>query len=144
MARRGFEKTYLALVAPGPPDPPEGTLEFALRRVEIGREAYIQVCDAAAEGAQTALTRYRTAAIGNGAALTHQLRVHLAHVGRAILGDPRYGGALSVAGGPVPRLMLHATALTFPHPEGRTVRIEAAPPADFAQVAARAGVAVPS
>jgi tRNA pseudouridine32 synthase/23S rRNA pseudouridine746 synthase len=152
MARRGFEKTYLALVAPTPPEPPEGTLDFPLRRVEIGREAYIQVCSATAEGAQDALTQYRTAAVGQGAALVeltpetgrmHQLRVHLAHIGRPILGDPRYGGGLSVAGGPVPRLMLHAVALTFPHPEGRTVRIEAHPPDDFIAVAARVGIVPP-
>jgi RluA family pseudouridine synthase len=150
MARRGFQKTYLALVAPGPPDPPEGVLDFPLRRVEIGREAYIQVCDAAAPGAQASLTRYRTVARGEDAALIeltpetgrmHQLRVHLAHIGRPILGDPRYGGGLSVAGGPAPRLMLHAVALTFPHPEGRTVRIEAHPPDDFIAVAARVGIA---
>jgi tRNA pseudouridine32 synthase/23S rRNA pseudouridine746 synthase len=153
MARRGFEKTYLALVAPDAPEPPEGTIAAPLRRVEIGREAYIQVCDATSAGAQAALTRYRTAARGEGAALVelnpetgrmHQLRVHLAHIGRPILGDPRYGGGLSVAGGPVPRLMLHAAGLSFPHPEGRTMRIEAAPPADFAAVAERAGIAPPT
>ena len=149
MARRGFDKTYLALVAPGPPDPPQGRIEISLHRTEIGREAYMRVCDPDAEGAQAALTRYRTAANGLGAALMelnpetgrmHQLRVHLAHLGRPILGDPRYGGALTLAGEPVPRLMLHAVALGFPHPEGRKVRIEAAPPADFRAVAARAGI----
>ena len=153
MARRGFGKTYLALVAPGPPEPAAGAIEAPLRRVEIGREAYIQVCDAAAEGAQAALSRYRTLAAGEGAALVelnpetgrmHQLRVHLAHIGRPILGDARYGGALGVAGGPVPRLMLHAVALSFPHPEGRTVRIEAHPPDDFVEVAARVGIHPPA
>src|SRR3984885_7304884 len=38
MARRGFEKTYLALVAPGPPTPREGRIEVPLRRDEVGRE----------------------------------------------------------------------------------------------------------
>lgn len=150
MARRGFQKTYLALVAPGAPDPKGGTIAAPLRRVEVGREAYMQICAPEAEGAQAALTRYRTLAQGEGAALVelspdsgrmHQLRVHLAHLGRPILGDARYGGALSLLGAPVPRLMLHAFALGFPHPEGRKVRIEAAAPPDFVEVAARAGIA---
>lgn len=151
MARRGFQKTYLALVSPGPPDPKGGTVAAPLRRVEVGREAYMQVCDPQAEGALAASTRYRTLAEGDGAALIelapdtgrmHQIRVHLAHLGRPILGDARYGGALSLAGAPVARLMLHAAALGFPHPEGRKVRVEAAPPADFVEAAARAGIAL--
>jgi RluA family pseudouridine synthase len=151
MARRGFAKTYIALVAPGPPELALGVIEVPLRRVEVGREAYIRPCRMEEEGAQAALTRYRTLASGAGAALVelspetgrmHQLRVHLAQLGRPILGDARYGGALMLAGSPVPRLMLHALALGFPHPEGRSARIEAAPPADFAEVAARAGLSL--
>lgn len=149
MARRGFQKTYLALVTPGPPEPKGGIITAPMRRVEVGREAYMQICEADAEGAQQALTRYRTLAQGQGASLLelapetgrmHQIRVHLAHLGRPILGDARYGGSLSLLGEPVPRLMLHAAALAFPHPEGRKVRIEAAPPADFVAVAAHAGI----
>jgi tRNA pseudouridine32 synthase/23S rRNA pseudouridine746 synthase len=62
----------------------------------------------------------------------HQLRVHLAHLGRPIAGDARYGGALVVGGHPVPRLMLHATALRFPHPSGGEKRVEAPVPPDMA------------
>jgi tRNA pseudouridine32 synthase/23S rRNA pseudouridine746 synthase len=43
---------------------------------------------------------------------THQLRVHLAALGRPIVGDPFYGRP----GDPAPRMMLHATALAFEHP----------------------------
>jgi tRNA pseudouridine32 synthase/23S rRNA pseudouridine746 synthase len=149
MARRGFTKTYLALVAPGPPDPPTGRIEAALRREEIGREAYMRVCGDDHPDAQTSVSLYRTLAAGEGVALVelrpdtgrmHQLRVHLAHIGRPILGDVRYGGGLTLGGQPVPRLMLHAAALAFPHPEGGTKKIEAPPPADMTAVAARAGL----
>ncbi len=61
----------------------------------------------------------------------HQLRVHMASIGRPIAGDVRYGGALVLAGESVPRLMLHARALDFPHPDGGRKRIEAELPADF-------------
>ena len=65
----------------------------------------------------------------------HQLRVHMASIGRPIAGDVRYGGALTLGGHPVPRLMLHAAALSFPHPDGGTRRVEAPPPADFETLA---------
>jgi tRNA pseudouridine32 synthase/23S rRNA pseudouridine746 synthase len=147
MARR-FRKTYLAVGAPGAPDPSAGTIEAALVRLDIGREAYVRVSPADALGAQAAFTRYRTLAADAVAALLelsprtgrmHQLRVHLASIGRPIAGDPRYGGALALYGQPVPRLMLHAAALSFPHPAGRETRLEAPPPADFAALAARIG-----
>ncbi len=46
---------------------------------------------------------------------SHQLRVHLQSLGHSILGDRLYapGGAGALA----PRLLLHASALTFRHPE---------------------------
>jgi len=150
MARRGFEKTYLALVGPGAPEPRKGRIERPLRREEVGREAYMRVCDGDHPDAQAALSLYRTLAEGEGAALVelrpetgrmHQLRAHMASIGRPILGDVRYGGALVAGGEPVPRLMLHAAALKFPHPEGRAVRVEAPPPEDFRRVAARLGIA---
>jgi tRNA pseudouridine32 synthase/23S rRNA pseudouridine746 synthase len=69
----------------------------------------------------------------------HQLRVHMASLGRPIAGDTRYGGALMLAGSPVPRLMLHAGALRFPHPAGGERRIEAPPPSDMQALASRIG-----
>jgi 23S rRNA-/tRNA-specific pseudouridylate synthase len=41
-----------------------------------------------------------------------------------------------VAGRAIPRLMLHARALAFPHPAGGRKRIEADPPPDMAQAIA--------
>lgn len=150
MMARKIHKTYLAIVSPGAPEPRSGVIETPLRREEIGREAYMRVCAPDHPDAETARTRYRTAAEAPGAALIeldpetgrmHQLRVHLASIGRPIAGDARYGGALVVAGHPAPRLMLHARALSFPHPAGGTKRIEAPVPADMQALAAELGLA---
>jgi len=149
MARR-FVKTYHALAAPDPPEPAEGLIDRPLRRDEVGREAYMRVCESDHPDAETAQTRYSTLSRGEGAALMemspqtgrmHQIRVHLASLGRPILGDVRYGGALMLNGAAVPRLMLHASRLSFPHPDGQTMMLEAPWPADFAAVAARARIA---
>lgn len=67
---------------------------------------------------------------------SHQLRVHMLHVGHVMLGDPIYakdwqpaGGAMGVAFSLCPRLALHAKALTFTHPHtGKTVSFEAKVP----------------
>jgi tRNA pseudouridine32 synthase/23S rRNA pseudouridine746 synthase len=45
---------------------------------------------------------------------SHQLRVHMLHMGHAIVGDPLYGDAAVQAR--FTRLMLHACAITLPHP----------------------------
>lgn len=143
LMKRAFSKTYLAIVTPGAPVPAKGVIDRPLRRVEEGREAYMRVCEPDHPDAEAAASRYRTLKEGEGAALVelspetgrmHQLRVHLAAVGRPIAGDARYGGALMVGGRPVPRLMLHARALAFPHPAGGTKRLEAAPPSDMAEL----------
>jgi tRNA pseudouridine32 synthase/23S rRNA pseudouridine746 synthase len=132
MMRRRVKKTYLAIVAPGAPEPPSGSVEAPLRRELQGREAYVMVCADDHPDAQAASTRYRTLAANRAAAVVeltpmtgrmHQLRVHLASIGRPIVGDARYGGALVVAGKPAARLMLHALALTFPNPGGGETRL---------------------
>lgn len=149
---RKFRKTYLAIVTPGAPVPAAGSIETPLRRDESGREAVMRVCEPDHPDAEAAKSRYRTLAQAPGVALLelspetgrmHQLRVHLASIGHPIAGDARYGGALMLAGAPVPRLMLHAAALEFPHPAGGKRRITAPPPEDFAAVARNADLSLP-
>lgn len=141
MMGRRFAKTYRAIVTPGAPEPKAGLIDAPLRRDEQGREAYMRVCPPDHPDAEAARSRYRTLSEAPGAALLeldpetgrmHQLRVHLASIGRPIAGDARYGGALVVGGYAVPRLMLHAAALRFPHPSGGEKRVVAAVPQDMA------------
>lgn len=77
---------------------------------------------------------------------THQIRVHMAHAGHGLLGDPTYGGrrklpakALSEAGleaaKSFDRQALHAALLGFEHPvSGEMLRFEAELPDDMAQL----------
>ena len=77
---------------------------------------------------------------------THQIRVHMAHAGHGLIGDPVYGGrrklplrafpqtALDAVGG-FPRQALHAAVLGFDHPvSGKTLRFEAPLPEDMARL----------
>jgi 23S rRNA pseudouridine1911/1915/1917 synthase len=136
--KRGeVHKTYLALCARSPA-PPEGTIDAPLAPVP-GRPGLHRV----AAGGDAAVTRYRTlATAADGVALvearpatgrTHQIRVHLAHVGAPVLGDPRYGGPRRRGDREVPRVMLHAFRLSLAHPvTGAALELEAPVPADFA------------
>jgi len=76
---------------------------------------------------------------------THQIRVHLAHVGYPIVGDPVYGGRRRIPAGATPQLLaaldsfrrqaLHAARLEFVHPKsGKSVSFDAPLPADFRQL----------
>ncbi|GEJ59466.1 RluA family pseudouridine synthase [Anaeromyxobacter diazotrophicus] len=133
------EKTYLALAARAPA-PPDGRLEAPLGPdpARPGRRAVLAAGEPAA-------TRYRTLRAGpSGAALvecrpetgrTHQIRVHLAHLGAPLLGDPRYGGPRRVLETSVPRVLLHARRLLLPHPAtGAPLAFEAPLPEDFLAV----------
>ena len=60
---------------------------------------------------------------------THQIRVHMRHIGHPVCGDPIYGQPRGLK---VPRLMLHARSLRFPHPRtGEPMYFEAPVPPEF-------------
>lgn len=73
---------------------------------------------------------------------THQIRVHMAHIGHPLVGDPLYGGGLRLPKGASPELVaalrgfrrqaLHAERLAFEHPvSGEPLSFSAARPADL-------------
>jgi 23S rRNA-/tRNA-specific pseudouridylate synthase len=105
------------------------------------------------QSSQSAVTRWRVLASSGQTHLLsvepqtgrmHQIRVHLSIQGRPILGDPYYGGASTLKGEPVPRLMLHAHRLDIPHPTaGGRIVLNAPPPADFLAVLSAAGLEMP-
>jgi 23S rRNA pseudouridine1911/1915/1917 synthase len=66
-----------------------------------------------------------------GTGRTHQIRVHMAHIGHPLVADELYGGA--PAGG-LARQALHAYRLAFDHPvSGRALEFHAPLPADLRQ-----------
>ena len=79
---------------------------------------------------------------------THQIRVHMAHVGHALVGDPVYGGRRKLSKGALseeglaavqefPRQALHAATLGFRHPaHDEALRFEAALPDDMMELLA--------
>jgi 23S rRNA pseudouridine955/2504/2580 synthase len=66
---------------------------------------------------------------------THQIRVHLAHIGHALAGDDKYGDFAwnrELARQGLKRMFLHARQLTFTHPvSGREVTVESPMPAEL-------------
>jgi 23S rRNA pseudouridine955/2504/2580 synthase len=152
-ATRDVAKTYLAIVSGAAFESTSGAIDTPLARYRQKPE--LELMRAARPGdqkPQSALTQWRVLASHAGTHLVeltpetgrmHQLRAHLSIAGRPILGDPYYGGATSLKGQPVPRLMLHAARLDLPHPSGERLRLAAPPPRDFAEVLAAAGLQAP-
>jgi len=125
-ARHSIDRRYLAIVA-GVPVPAAGTVDAPLARSSANRKKMAIV----GEGrGKRAVTRYRIVQPLRAAALvecrletgrTHQVRVHMASIGHALLGDPVYGRTPSELRELLKNLgfnrqALHATALGFVHP----------------------------
>lgn len=148
-AGREAKKTYLAVICGGAPSPDAGEVALALKK---SSRKGLDVMEVAADG-QTALTRYRTLKATAAAALIelspetgrmHQLRAHMAAIGRPIAGDGKYGGLYHLGGAEIPRLLLHAAALELPYPDGGSQRFIAPLPADFEQVVRSLGLEAPT
>ena len=137
-SHRDIRKTYLA-VCHGAPTPKEGRLETTIGRkpwdakrmavdVPDGKRAVTEWTVLGRQG-PVALVEFR---IETGR--THQIRVHAAHLGHPLAGDPLYGDAAKdrrLRTRPV-RTLLHAVELSFPHPvTGRRLTFAAEPPADI-------------
>jgi len=118
----------------------------------IGRHPVDRVRMAIRRDGRESVTHYRVKARFRGhtwvrvmleTGRTHQIRVHLAHIGYPIVGDPVYGRRLAVPAGATPRLAaalrgfrrqaLHAARLALAHPVSREALAFASPlPEDMA------------
>lgn len=152
-----LERAYLAIVW-GAPRRAGGTIDAPIDRSTKNREKMAVV----AEGkGRVAMTHYEVLApFPAGAAepvasllrceletgRTHQIRVHLAHLGHPLLGDRVYGPGFATKAQKLPesarkalealnRQALHAELLGFAHPvTGETLRFRSDPPDDFAKL----------
>ncbi|MGQ0804096.1 MAG: RluA family pseudouridine synthase [Actinomycetota bacterium] len=128
MARREVDRRYLALVW-GHLDAPRGAVD-----APIGRSSAQRTRMAVREGGRDARTSYEVVREFDDPVVsllecrletgrTHQIRVHLAAIGHAVVGDSAYRGARPSL--PLARPFLHATRLAFVHPtSGETMRFE--------------------
>jgi 23S rRNA pseudouridine1911/1915/1917 synthase len=154
--RRGYRA-----IAWGAPERPRGTIETHLARSAANRTK-IAVVRAGSSSGRRAVTHYEVlerfgAAARPTASLlrlvletgrTHQVRVHLAHIGHPLLGDPSYGAGHKASarrlGSPAQaalaalgRQALHAAELAFVHPvSGRRLAFESPLTSDMAQLVA--------
>jgi 23S rRNA pseudouridine1911/1915/1917 synthase len=144
-AGREVKKTYLALVH-GRPAKDEGFID-----APIGRDPSHKTRMAVQKGGREARTSYRVAWTSPDAKVclvevdiatgrTHQIRVHMAHIGHPLLGDQLYGSMIHaelkrrdrLLARLASRQMLHAWKLSFTHPAtGQDMAFICPPPRDF-------------
>jgi 23S rRNA pseudouridine955/2504/2580 synthase len=141
---RSARKLYWALV-PGVPKPKQGRISTYLAKDEREEESLMRIAKHGEEGASHAVTYY---AVVESAAhqmswvslkpvtgRTHQLRAHMAHIGHAIVGDPKYFNKenWTLPGGIQNKLHLLARRIVVPHPRGGVIDATAPLPPHMAQ-----------
>lgn len=143
---RTVQKTYIAL-AHGKIEPIEGEINVPVGRLEFNRKRFGVVA-----GGREAVTRYRVISnfkyqISNKkieelslvelypqTGRTHQIRVHLKHIGHPIFGDHLYAGRKVSRDDRMllPRFFLHAAKISFIHPKtGERVEFSAELPQEL-------------
>jgi 23S rRNA pseudouridine955/2504/2580 synthase len=143
--QRGTVKVYAALVQ-GAWDDAHKVIDIALwKTLDARGERHVRAVDEGHDEARRAITLVRVARrfaqhtlldVTLKTGRTHQIRVHLAHSGHAIVGDPKYGDFAAnreMARGPhrFARMFLHARHLAFDHPATAVrVALDAPLPAD--------------
>jgi len=137
--KRVASREYLAVVHGRPPGE-EGTITAPIGRHPVDRKRYAVVSD---DSGRHARTHWRLLErLGDHSLLsfrldtgrTHQIRVHCAHMGHPIVGDPLYSRCrrLPLA---LPGQALHAARLGLNHPiSGERMVFEAPPPAVFTRL----------
>ena len=153
---RTVEKRYLAIVRFSRKLPELGSL---LVDQPIARHRIDRLKMTVTVGGRPSQTRVKVLAKACGLALvecelltgrTHQIRLHLSHLGAPILGDPLYGGAPSWLDTEknafaCPHPLLHAWKLSLDHPgDGRRLDFSAPIPEAYLAVLAQVGIPVPS
>ncbi|MBP2663547.1 MAG: rluD 1 [Firmicutes bacterium] len=133
---RTLKRRYQALVN-GTVEPPSGTID-----APIGPHSRLPNRRAINPQGEAAITHYQTIRSFSGTSLleltldtgrTHQIRVHLAHLGYPILGDKMYG----VRSPLISRQALHAASVSFDHLGNKqSVTVTAPLPTDFARMIA--------
>ncbi|MHA3769940.1 RluA family pseudouridine synthase [Verrucomicrobiota bacterium sgz303538] len=139
-AGREVTKIYLALAA-GRFKKASGVIEAAIGRHPVQRKKMTVIESGRGRDSKTSWRVLKE--LGEGTLVectlhtgrTHQIRVHLKHIGHPLLGDEVYGRK-----GAYPRQMLHAWKLGFIHPRTKQpVHVMAPVPVDFRAVGVPAG-----
>ena len=140
--KRGEIHKWYTAVVHGTPSPRAGRIETSIgRSLRDRKKMSVKV-----EGGRKAVTLYEVkeafpmhslVAVKIETGRTHQIRVHMAHVGHPVLGDRVYGPSRPHVVGDlkISRQMLHAERLSLIHPRtGRRLDFAAALPPDLLQV----------